>query len=451
MIDPLDQLTAASRNFAFLGPVAPRMGADAAAAEYYAFSDPDAAMGRARRFAEEFTRSLSGPFTGKEPSLHERVRRLVAGGVVPGRLVPLLDTVRRHGNEAVHQGSGDVAKALVSVEHCFRLAVWWHEHTQGSPPGHAYVPPSAALGRSLELRRLVEAFEKAVDAPPPRIVIAPRAAPAEDWAGGVEVTGGPHRYVVYGPAEVSEAPDRSWVFRDAAARRHDASNEPVRLRGVRGAGAAYEQLVRGLDRQSALLAELGGRPGLPRPVWRGADGDAELLVAAPPAGVSWQERFGLGPQPLDPLVVPMALSAAIDLANTLTALHQAGATHLALSGRSVLVGRDRRGALRDLGHAGLAALPPAADGYPAPEQRASAYGRPGPASDVYQVAALLHHTCAGAAPGGGPVVLSPHAPAGLAELLAAALDPEPRRRPDLRTFAGRLRRVRTHPHPEATL
>jgi serine/threonine protein kinase len=159
--------------------------------------------------------------------------------------------------------------------------------------------------------------------------------------------------------------------------------------------------------------------------------------------------FGDGRQPLDALVVPIALDAIAALADTLTALHRGGQAHRGLSGDSVLVTtKGRRGALRDLGSAWWPRRPGEGGRYRAPEQQAIAAGRPGPHTDLFQLSALLQHTCTGFQPAAGrPIPLRtfvPAVPDELDTLLAAALDPDPARRPNAGAFAAGLRQARQH-------
>ena len=58
MPEPIDELARRSRNFGFLLQHEPLLVMDGAAAESYLYSDPDAAMAKARRFTETLAELL---------------------------------------------------------------------------------------------------------------------------------------------------------------------------------------------------------------------------------------------------------------------------------------------------------------------------------------------------------------------------------------------------------
>ena len=118
----------------------------------------------------------------------------------------------------------------------------------------------------------------------------------------------------------------------------------------------------------------------------------------------------------------------------LAALHAAGGAHRALR-PEVLIASGHLLRLRDVG---LAATPPAVgEGppeYRAPEQERPLLSPPGPATDVFQLAAVVYHLATGQTAGGRPVppsLLRPELTKALDAPLLAGLAPEPVARPPL--------------------
>nr|BFE57724.1 hypothetical protein GCM10020063_022500 [Dactylosporangium thailandense] len=460
MTSHMQQLVHDSRNFRFLAdpalatlPEAVLLAGDAATAEAYVHTDPDAAMARGRRFTETLAEAVArraGVTVPPRTPQFRRTQQLAAAGAIPARVHDLLEIVRRLGNEAVHGYSGDAVKAMTVLESCHELALWWYRDQTGAAPAPAFVRPDqpAPLTRAMlrdieeQLDRLRAAFEAAT-LPAPRVRIGPASPDGRHWRGGSEVAGAMGTYLVHDPVETVRAEDGSWTLMQAAGRALDGAGRPVWLRGLRidDDGPAAARMRDGLDAQAACLE----RPeaGLPALVERHRDGDLHLLVLDAPAGKSWLEMFGDGRPGLDPFMLPLALDVLAGVADGLAALHRRGHAHRALDGRSVRVALPgRRGRLRDPGLAGWPHRPGEGGEHPAPEQRALARGRPGPPTDAYRLAALLH-ACAGAGTAAAPLRdLLPGFPERLDRLLLRALDPDPGHRPGAAELAAGLRQGR---------
>jgi serine/threonine protein kinase len=132
------------------------------------------------------------------------------------------------------------------------------------------------------------------------------------------------------------------------------------------------------------------------------------------------------------------------VAATLSKLHARGVTHRSLTPDGIIVTGTGRFALRDLG---LAAQPPrpgeGPPDYRAPEQGlAPGRARPGPATDVCQLAAIVYHLVTGHLPTPrNPVparTLNPGLPGAVSDIIAAALAPDPGNRPRLGEFRAKL-------------
>jgi hypothetical protein len=141
------------------------------------------------------------------------------------------------------------------------------------------------------------------------------------------------------------------------------------------------------------------------------------------------------PGSLDEWRVSLLLAGLRGLAASLERLHRLRVTHRNLSPESIAVAGTRQFALRDLGFAAVPFRPgEGPPGYQAPEQAFGARpGQHGPATDVYQLAAIAYHLVTGSTAGKN---LPPPRHPGLAEAvtdtISAALAARPADRPGLR-------------------
>ena len=183
----------------------------------------------------------------------------------------------------------------------------------------------------------------------------------------------------------------------------------------------------GLAREAGLLTAVRHPHVLPL---RRISTDPPALVTDLAAGGSLAEQVGARGS-LEPGEVVTVLAP---LADALAALHAQGVVHGDVTAANVLFVDRGRPVLADLGVAGLAGdgLAWATPGYAAPEVLAGT--PPGPAGDVHGLGAAAWLALTGSVP---PVhddrlplrLLAPECPAGLADAVTAALDPDPARRP----------------------
>ncbi len=293
--------------------------------------------------------------------------------------------------------------------------------------------------RIADLRDLVIAtHEQQVRRPPPvvraRQHLRPVTVVARDdgqWYGGVEVRIGTDSYLVHAPVETTVPPDGSYFEQRAPARRLDTPQRDVRLTrfDVRRPGWTAD------ERRSQIQAEMllhASIPGLPSVLVQ-MDNDLQLaVVTAMPDGSPLPAVFGLPPYP--GMVLDALLRALPTVGDSLGALHAAGRAHRALHPDVFMCAGDRL-RLRDVGLATVPAV--AGEGRPdyrAPEQDRPILQPPGPATDVYQLAAIVYHLAVGQRPGADaapPSLLRPELAPSLDTSLLAALVPTPDDRPSL--------------------
>ena len=295
--------------------------------------------------------------------------------------------------------------------------------------------------RIQDLRDLVEAtHDDRVRATPHLIVAArPKGRLKPDagyWRGGSEVVAGGRRYLVHEPVEVIDAPDGSYREQRAVGRSVERRSVDVRLVRIDG------RERRELEVEADIYRRVRGVPRLL--AWE-SEPDRLTMVTATPRGTPLPRLYGLPPYGgigLDGLLLGLPT-----LAEPLGALHAAGFAHRALR-PEVLIGEGRRLGLRDVGLAATA--PTVGEGpaeYRAPEQERPIGHPPGPATDVYQIAAVVYHLATGQTAGSRPVppsFLRPELAPAIDAPLLAGLAAEPAARPTLDRLLESLGGVLRH-------
>lgn len=291
----------------------------------------------------------------------------------------------------------------------------------------------------------------------------PGNRPGEVWAGGADIVVGPDTYLLH-DAYLGErhADDHGTVWRWARGVRIVPAPGPgegyVWLRRVEaGRDPAAGRAAAGeLAREHELLKQLRNARGVPRIMRYATDEHGATLATVWPGSRARPRPCdcltGLldsgrnTPGPLDVWRTTRLLRGLAGLCRTLATLHQRGLAHRSLA-PDVLIALDDAGlVLRDLG---LAAVPPmpgeGPEDYRAPEQTRRHPGRPGPPTDVYQLAAVSYHLITGDLP--HPRVplpirnLAPDVSEPAARALDVALTPDPAERPGAAHLTDALRSV----------
>jgi type I restriction enzyme R subunit len=156
-----------SHNFAFLEPHDPQLVRLGALAEHYFQGDPSTCLIKIRQFGEllaQLMAARSGLYASPNDSQVELLRRMQFAGVMPNNVGILFHQVRRVGNRATHELTGNHAEALAALKVARELGVWFHR-TFRDPrfaPGPFVPPPDPAAATTLlqaELDRLKRALE----------------------------------------------------------------------------------------------------------------------------------------------------------------------------------------------------------------------------------------------------------------------------------------------------
>jgi len=316
----------------------------------------------------------------------------------------------------------------------------------GSQENAARNAAAFALRVLRNLRPIEQPPRREPSGPAVVVVSGPGHSPAPaawDSQSVVKVEG--QEYLLYkGPGDLF---DESWDGdvgrRQAMARMVSGRGTYVWLRQVerrqplRGPGG-FDPLDE-LEREARLCHALHG-PGV---VQLTRSGNTATLALAWPSDPklghpmpTLHELLPEQPVPVDSLRLWTILMGLAILIRSLERLHAEQLSHRALRPTAIVM-RPSRMVLRDLG---LAATPPRQgenpDPYQAPEQRYGSAVRPGPATDVYQLGALLHRALTGQVPQPGwpPYRGSDSVPDSVVRAVAGALLDDPAARPDVRTF-----------------
>ncbi len=298
------------------------------------------------------------------------------------------------------------------------------------------------------LRDLRPAERPARERPPgPATVVvsAPDRSPGPaSWDSRPVVRVGEQEYLLYGgPGDLLQESRHGNVLRRQALARvmSDGSTRGTYawLRQVEGFEPDRGRALTALEQEANLCRRLRG----PSVLQLSRSGNTATLALAwpsdPKRGNPLETLHELLPEsaaPADPLRLWSIVQALAEVAHILERLSGAGASHRALRPTAVVLRRPHT-VLRDFG---LAASPPRPGENPgpfqAPEQRYGSAFRPGPATDVYQVGALLHLALTGRTPEPGwpPYRGSAAVPDRLVRAVADALQEDPGARPSARAL-----------------
>jgi hypothetical protein len=303
-------------------------------------------------------------------------------------------------------------------------------------------------------------------------VVAASAGPTARWQAGAEVSIGNRVFLLQGDhLEEEFSDDHAVMRRQARSLRIVPSTGPnghryawLRQVETRGAVPVARAAADALVRERDLLIGLEAVRGLPQVDDLVSDGRTTTLVLAWPTasstGIACDTLAAVngiggegtaGPGPIDRWRLSRLWVGMAALCDGLASLHAHGYAHRQLHPGSLVVSDGGRLVVRDLG---LAACPfrpgegPA--GNRAPEQRHGGEHRPGPWTDVYQLAAVTYRLVTGhPPPPTHPLPIQTQVAAGripsvLADAVDAALSPRPSDRPQARQLGSGFRAASRH-------
>lgn len=123
-------------------------------AEKYFADDPNTCLLKLRQLAESLTQLLaarSGLYVSPEETQYELLRRLLDSSVLPREVYQIFGEIRRAGNAASHDFSGDHRTALTALKLAWQLSLWFHRTFKdaGYKSG-PFIPPQAPTDKTAD-------------------------------------------------------------------------------------------------------------------------------------------------------------------------------------------------------------------------------------------------------------------------------------------------------------
>ena len=149
-------------NFTFLEAKEKQLWRFGILAEKTFSEDPNTSLLKLRQFTELLTQKTAvacGKYADGKEAQYDLLRRLRDISLLPPDVYQMLDTVRRHGNVASHDGAGDHATALSCLKISWQLGLWYYRtfHDARYKSG-VFIPPanpeSETESLQVELERL---------------------------------------------------------------------------------------------------------------------------------------------------------------------------------------------------------------------------------------------------------------------------------------------------------
>lgn len=331
---------------------------------------------------------------------------------------------------------------------------------------------AAAFAMALLAR--LEPTGRAVPAPEParHVVVSdsvgapPGHADPSGWVPGARVTVGDREYVLV-EGTFATRPLAGGAARLCETRGLQVTPAPRpgaehawlrRVEAVSGTAAARSELA-GLATERKLLRDVRSVRGLPGAVAFARDERSAVLVTGWPTARSTRQPCDTldlvaapGPR-LDEWRTVKLLKGFAGLCRTLAALHRRGRTHRCLTPAGLIRLDNDMLVLRDLGLAAHRPLPgEGPPGYQAPEQRWRTRHRPGPPTDVFQLAAVAYHLLTGQLPAASRPLPLRHYRDDLEEPIGRAVDAalgvDPSARPGLHVLGAAFDRSPANPPEE---
>src|SRR5579862_2218811 len=161
-------------NFTFLKAQDAQLAQLGALAERYFRDDPGTAVFKLRQFAELLSKTIAAHhalYLDERETFEETLRRLSYERIIPREAADLFHALRKVGNRAAHETTGNHSDALSALKFARQLGIWFHRTYRKKPefkPG-PFLPPAepvdatAALAEEIDTlrRRVIESEDAA--------------------------------------------------------------------------------------------------------------------------------------------------------------------------------------------------------------------------------------------------------------------------------------------------
>ncbi|NIE79654.1 type I restriction-modification system endonuclease [Asaia sp. As-1742] len=156
-----------SSNFGFLASHDQQLTILGGLAERYFPSDPSTTIVKLRQFAELMAKLIAAhhaTYRDARETFEETLRRLSYDRLIPREIADIFHALRKAGNSAVHEATGDHATALTTLKFARSLGIWFHE-TYGRAENFKagpFIPPRQPADATTALREEIERLKRLV-------------------------------------------------------------------------------------------------------------------------------------------------------------------------------------------------------------------------------------------------------------------------------------------------
>lgn len=136
-------------------------------AERYFPEDPNTSLLKLRQLSELLAQHVAaniGLFASPDETQYQLLGRLEDHGIINRELARLFGEVRRRGNTANHDFSGDHATALSVMKICWQLGIWFHRTFKSAQyKSGPFIPPKPPMDETAELKSDLDLLRKELE------------------------------------------------------------------------------------------------------------------------------------------------------------------------------------------------------------------------------------------------------------------------------------------------